>query len=222
MSPSLLERANAGLHDSLLEKISSLSSHQARILDVGCGSGAWLERLKRAGFADLTGLDLDTEQSAAAGTPIFKADLNQPDWAGLAGPYDVITSIEVIEHIENLGVYLDKLSQLVAPDGYILLTTPNVESLASRLRFLLLNQLKQFDSIGDQTHIFPVLSYTLPRMLSRRNLVETQRWGFPNDGSTRTSRGAVNLVCSLLRAFLPEPNKGDNLCLILRKGAATR
>jgi 2-polyprenyl-3-methyl-5-hydroxy-6-metoxy-1,4-benzoquinol methylase len=219
METSLHERANSGLHDSLLAHIPQSIARDAPILDVGCGTGAWLARLHGQGFSNLTGLDLDMQQVGVDGVKVHQADLNKPDWAGLTGPYKLITAIEVIEHIENIGVFLDRLEALLAPDGVILLTTPNVESLASRLRFLVLNELKQFDTLGDPTHIFPVLTHTLPRFLARRSLYEVERWGFPEGGRTTTSRGIVNAIAAALRVFLPEPNQGDNLCirLALRK-----
>jgi 2-polyprenyl-3-methyl-5-hydroxy-6-metoxy-1,4-benzoquinol methylase len=222
MSAKLAERANAGLHGSLLSRLPTALTPDSPILDVGCGTGAWLSRLQEAGYRNLHGLDLDTRQSANAGISIQQADLNAPAWPELPGPFALITAIEVIEHIENVGNFLDNLETHLADDGAVIITTPNVESIASRLRFLVLNELKQFDTIGDPTHIFPVLTHTLPRFLARRRLHEVERWGFPDDGTTITSRGAVNLAASVLRVFLPEPNKGDNLCLILRKRGDSR
>jgi 2-polyprenyl-3-methyl-5-hydroxy-6-metoxy-1,4-benzoquinol methylase len=212
-----VERANNGLHESLLRHLPAGLERDDPILDVGCGSGAWLARLYSHGFANLTGIDGDVAQSSCAHARIERADLNQPQWGSVNGRFVLITAIEVIEHIENIGTFVDSMASLLAPGGSILLTTPNVESLASRLRFLLRCELKQFDSIGDPTHLFPVISATLPRVLERRQLRIAERWGFPADGSTITSRGWVNVLCTILRPFLPETIPGDNLCLLIRR-----
>ena len=51
------ERANSGLHESLLGRLPGALKKDDPILDVGCGTGAWLARLHAEGFTDLTGID---------------------------------------------------------------------------------------------------------------------------------------------------------------------
>lgn len=213
----LTERASPGLHEALLEHLPAGVSSDAPILDVGCGTGAWLARLAGRGFKNLTGIDYDTDQTRIKAARIERVDLNEADWAPISGRFALVTAIEVVEHVENLGIFFDCLAHVVDDGGTILITTPNVESLASRLRFLLLNQLKQFDSIGDSTHIVPVLTATLPRIIGRHGLRVAECWGYPSNGRTLTSRGWVNLLCAGLRLVLPEPIGGDNLCLKLVK-----
>ncbi|MBV9695504.1 MAG: class I SAM-dependent methyltransferase [Gammaproteobacteria bacterium] len=213
--PAGTERANPGLHESLLEHLPPDLASGAPILDVGCGTGAWLGRLHARGFRNLTGIDYDTAQSTSAPARIERVDLNRDDWSPLTEQYSLITAIEVAEHIENLGNFFDRLQHHLADGGAILLTTPNIASLAARLRFLLLNQLKQFDSLGDPTHITPLVLATLPRLLKRHGLRITAHWGFPADGRTLTSRGWVSALCAALRPVLPETVPGDNLCMTL-------
>jgi SAM-dependent methyltransferase len=212
------ERANSGLHESLLAQLPAGLDNSAAILDVGCGAGAWLARLHGRGFVNLTGIDLDVDQASFPFAQFEQVDLNVPHWSAVRDRYRLITAIEVVEHVENIGSFFDNLASLLAPNGTILLTTPNVESLAARVRFLALCQLKQFDSIGDPTHLFPMLSATLPRVLQRRGLRVSERWGFPADGRTLTSRGWVNAVCTLARPWLPEPVPGDNVCMRIERG----
>jgi len=216
----LSERATAGLHEALLQRLPANLKADAPILDVGCGTGAWLARLAARGFSNLTGIDRDTAQRAANTGRVACVDLNQPDWTPLDTRFALITAIEVVEHVENLGVFFDRLQHYLADDGAILMTTPNIGSLAARVRFLLLNQLKHFDTIADATHLVPVVLETLPRLLQRHGLHINEYWGFPADGHTITSRGSVNLLCRVLRTVLPESVPGDNLCLKLLKSRA--
>jgi len=216
----LSERATAGLHAALLQRLPAGLKADAPILDVGCGSGAWLARLAAHGFCNLTGIDLDTAQRAANTGRVACVDLNQPDWTPLDTRFALITAIEIVEHVENLGIFFDRLHYYLDDDGAILMTTPNIGSLAARVRFLLLNRLKHFDSIADATHLTPIVLETLPRLLHRHGLHISEYWGFPSDGRTITSRGGVNLLCRVLRTVLPESVPGDNLCLKLVKKRA--
>jgi 2-polyprenyl-3-methyl-5-hydroxy-6-metoxy-1,4-benzoquinol methylase len=214
---SLNERATSGLHESLISRIPAPIQPDDPILDIACGTGAWLARLRERGFVALTGIDFDIQQTQFAGARILQADLNEAPWPVSAATYKLITAIELVEHIENFGVFFAQISRLLAADGVVMMTTPNIESLAARLRFLLLNELKQFDSIGDPTHLFPVVTATLPRILARHGLKIVTRWGYPYGGTTRSSRLSVNALTRALRLILREPVPGDNLCLILQK-----
>ena len=212
-SVSLVERANFGLHDSLEARVVASTRPDARILDVGCGTGAWLTRLSRHGFTNLAGVDLNTEQSLASGLRVTRANLDGPAWPEIEGGYDLVTCIEVYEHIENPGQFLGNIANILAPGGELLLTSPNVESLASRLRFLATGSLKQFDHLGDATHITPLLSYTFPKLLERKGLRIAERWSFPEGNGTLSSRPWVNWVTGLMRFAIPEPIGGDNVCM---------
>ena len=215
MIDELIERANSGLHESLLLRLPGKLLHEARILDVGCGTGAWLRRLYAAGFVNLYGLDVDVDQVRFDGAEFLRADLNAAKWP-LTGRFDLISAIEVIEHLDNLGLFLDNVRRHLADGGYCLITTPNVESLASRLRFIIRGSLKQFDEIGDPTHVTPIFLTPLSRVLQSHGLEVTERWGYPQTGRTVSSRAVVNWVTALLRPFLRESVPGDNLCLLVR------
>jgi 2-polyprenyl-3-methyl-5-hydroxy-6-metoxy-1,4-benzoquinol methylase len=210
---NLLERANFGLHDAIEARVVSAFSREARILDVGCGTGAWLSRLAQRGFFNLSGVDLNVDQSRSSGLRVDCVNLDAPNWPAVAGGFDLITCIEVFEHIENPGQFLGNLENLLAPGGELLLTSPNVESLASRLRFLATGSLKQFDHLGDATHITPLFSYTFPKLLARKGLRIAERWSFPEGHRTLTSRSWVNWVTAALRIVISEPVGGDNVCM---------
>ncbi len=218
MSGILVERAVSGLHESLILRTSSLVGHSAPILDLGCGSGAWLKRLAQHGFSNLAGIDQDISQISSSAAYFVQGDLDSiSDWPVPAKSYDLITAIEVIEHLSNIGHFLAQISKLLAPDGYLLLTTPNILSLAARLRLLVHADMKQFGKLGDQTHLFPVVLGTFPRLLARHQLQLVDHWGYPADGRTLTSRGTANLMARMLRIFLPEPVPGDVLCMLIRR-----
>ena len=107
MSSILVEHSVSGLHESLLLKISGLIDHSDPILDLGCGSGAWLARLTRHGFTDLAGIDQDISQTPGDAACFVQGDLDSAAaWLVLNDRYKLITAIEVIEHLSNIGNFL--------------------------------------------------------------------------------------------------------------------
>ena len=80
---------------------------------------------------------------------------------------DLALAVEVIEHIENPGLFLAELARLRRPGGLALFTTPNLRSAQAKLLFALGDRLKQFDSKGDATHITPIVFFPFTRLLNR-------------------------------------------------------
>ena len=213
----LAERANVGLHDHLIDKVQDLTDDKTiRIFDIGCGSGAFLRRLADLGYTDLTGLDI--EPPALTGVKCIRADLDEFDVTDECPRVDLITAIEVVEHVENLGHFLSSASKLLKPNGLMLLTTPNLHSVEARLRFLASGNLKQFDEIGDPTHIAPIFRIPFKRALMRHQFIVEKEWGFPLDGSSPTSRPVLRLLARIVsRLGVPEVLAGDNLIILAQK-----
>jgi 2-polyprenyl-3-methyl-5-hydroxy-6-metoxy-1,4-benzoquinol methylase len=97
-----------------------------RILDVGCGKG--LEAPLLGQFGELWGIDLskqgveEAKRSYPAGT-FVAGDLYT---AGLpSGTFDVVTAIEVIEHVPDQRACLQRCCEMLRPGGYLVLTVPN-------------------------------------------------------------------------------------------------
>ena len=211
----LLERTVPGLHEALIQSLPKLS-YDTPILDIGCGSGAWLERLAKAGYNSLHGIDQDVNQFETKKATCSAANLDYDDLGLGNQKFGLITAIEVIEHLENPGRIFYHVAKHLEPDGYFLVTTPNIHSVGCRLRFLVTGNLKSFDSKGDQTHIYPVLLTALNRVLPRYSLKIVKKWGYPAKGSL-ISRPSTQIIASLLEAIFPNPDPGDTLCLLIQK-----
>ena len=213
------ERANAGLHPHILHRIAALVPDKSlRILDVGCGTGIMLGRLASLGYSNLHGLDIAPPDQSMAGVSFTACDLDDCKTPFEASSQDLIVSVEVFEHIENLGSLLAELARLLTNDGRLLVTTPNVHSIEARLRFLMLGRLKQFDEIGDPTHITPVFLHPFKRLLRRHDLELVEVWGYPLDGRSPTSRRALRWASGLLKwVGLHASIPGDQLCMLIRR-----
>ncbi|QEH78940.1 bifunctional 2-polyprenyl-6-hydroxyphenol methylase/3-demethylubiquinol 3-O-methyltransferase UbiG [Sphingomonas sp. C8-2] len=100
-----------------------------RAADVGCGAGLLAEPLARMGAA-VTGIDAAPENVAVARHHAEKQRLAIDYRAGgveaLAGEsFDLVTSMEVIEHVADPAAFVARLAALLAPNGIMILSTPN-------------------------------------------------------------------------------------------------
>lgn len=139
-------------------------------------------RLQRLGFT-VTAADVDGGQfSAEAEHHVL--DFDDPTWSQtLDGPFELITAIEIVEHLENPTAFLRSTASLLAPGGVALVTTPNVDSLPARIKFLLKGRLRAMDEWGDPTHITPLTWWTFTnRLVPRTGLELVERRGFPEGG----------------------------------------
>jgi SAM-dependent methyltransferase len=213
---ALAERTMGGLHEFLVGVIESLRiSRTARILDVGCGTGALVSRLSRHGFENAIGVDLDPPQNM--GNLVFhRLDLNHHEDLKL-GQFDLVTCVEVIEHIENIGNLLDYIKSTLAPDGIAIITTPNIESTRARIRALISTKVPHFDEKSDPTHLMPILRDSLEKMLVRRDMSIERSMNYPADQSKTVAYGkAVRFARNLTKLVVKDELYGDNLVHIIR------
>ena len=97
-------------------------------LDVGCGAGLVCEPLARLG-ADVTGIDAAPENAAAAQAHAAGQGLSVRYVAGevgaLKGKFDLVTALEVIEHVTVPAAFIAQLAARLTEGGLMILSTPN-------------------------------------------------------------------------------------------------
>ena len=113
-------------HAAVLEYIRALPLGKMQILDVGCGVGAYTEKLTQ--FGPVTGIDLS--ESA-----IQMARQRCPSAAFLVGSvchtslpakhYDLVVSQEVIDHVDNQVTFVSRVSTVLKDGGYCVLSCAN-------------------------------------------------------------------------------------------------
>jgi len=99
-----------------------------RAADVGCGAGLLAEPLARMG-AEVTGLDAAPENIEAARAHALGQGLEIDYRVGgveaLTGRYDLVTAMEVVEHVAEVPLFLEGLAGALAPGGLLIMSTPN-------------------------------------------------------------------------------------------------
>lgn len=127
--PSLLGGLLASFKpDSLVKMIGDLRpTISSAILDVGCGSGALLDRLAAAGFTNLRGADafISSDLVTRHGARIAKAEL-----ADVPGRFDLIMFHHSLEHVADPGATLAQAHNMLNPGGHCLVRVPTVSSIA--------------------------------------------------------------------------------------------
>tara|TARA_B100001123_G_C15073425_1_gene932540 strand:- start:229 stop:954 length:726 start_codon:yes stop_codon:yes gene_type:complete len=101
-----------------------------KILDIGSGGGLLCEPLNRLG-AEVTGIDASKNNIEVAKLHAKEMNLNikyihsSPENINLKNKFDVILNMEVIEHVADTDLFMEKCSQLVKNDGIIFVATIN-------------------------------------------------------------------------------------------------
>jgi 2-polyprenyl-3-methyl-5-hydroxy-6-metoxy-1,4-benzoquinol methylase len=103
-----------------------------RLLDVGAASGILLEEAAQLGFEG-EGVEPSRQLAKRAVERGLKVHLGTFPHGEVSGRYDVITLVDVIEHVPNPVQLLEDIAEHLAPNGVGVLTTPDVEALAARI-----------------------------------------------------------------------------------------
>lgn len=127
--------AMPGIHQQFLPffKENAENSH-IKVLDVGAGHGAFSKKLYELGY-DVSACDLFPEIFYFDKIECRKSDLTKP-LPYKDNTFDVIVALEVMEHILDHEIFFQEAQRILKPSGKLFISTPNILSLKSRIRFL--------------------------------------------------------------------------------------
>jgi len=209
---------NKGLHEFVCQRVVARYARPGvRAADLGAGPGAMAARLRAMG-CDVVAVDRDSKDFAAE-VPHVCLDFDQPDFAATLGcrSFGLVTAIEVIEHVESPIGFLRNIGRLLAAGGVAVLTTPNVDSVPARSKFLLKGKIRTMDEHSEPTHISPVFFDLLRRQfLPRAGLRLCDHLVFPPNSYQLTRKPIAWALRLASFAFSGDALLGDNHVFVLQ------
>lgn len=127
--------ANAHTRMSLM---ASFIPKNKKVLDVGCGNGIFFTFIKSP-KKNFYGIDASPTAILSAKKRCFQAkvsDLHQK-FPYSDNTFDYVTAGEIIEHIYDTDFFLSEIKRVLKPNGFLVLSTPNLATLGRRFMLLL-------------------------------------------------------------------------------------
>lgn len=182
-----------------------------RALDVGCGAGLLCEPLARLGAA-VTGLDAAPANVTAAIGHAEKSGLAIDYRAGGIeemdmAPFDLVSCMEVIEHVEEPALFVSHLARMLRPDGLLILSTPNR---TARSRLAMITLAEGLNLVPKGTHDWSrfLKPEELEELLADAGLGVIDRAGIafhPGKGFVRSEDMAINYILTAVHGNSAAP-----------------
>ena len=225
----------AARNELILWAISSYFPQARTLLEVGCGTGIVLSRI-RTGLPELhlTGADLLHVALDVARTRVPDADFAQVDIRHLpyVEEFDIVCALDVLEHIDEDAAALEQIAHALRPGGGVVISVPQHMWLWSaadeygrhRRRYSRRTLLRQLDEAGfDTMRATSSVSFLLPIVaISRfrhRRLSDTydpfREFGLPH-GVNRLLKWVMSAERRLIRSGVSLP-VGSSLTVVARK-----
>ncbi|MEH6715073.1 bifunctional 2-polyprenyl-6-hydroxyphenol methylase/3-demethylubiquinol 3-O-methyltransferase UbiG [Parasphingorhabdus flavimaris] len=175
-------------------------------LDVGCGAGLLCEPLARMG-AKVTGLDAAPENIAAARAHAepqrLDIDYRNEAIENFGGrDHDLVTSLEVLEHVDDPQAFIDGLAKALADDGLMIISTPNRTAM-SKLLLVELAEITGQIPRGTHHHDQFITPEELEKMLGNAGLQVTDTTGLsysPAKGFALSDNLKLNYLMTVVKA----------------------
>jgi glycosyltransferase involved in cell wall biosynthesis/2-polyprenyl-3-methyl-5-hydroxy-6-metoxy-1,4-benzoquinol methylase len=184
------------------------------IVDLGCGQGRCARSLEGM-FDRYVGCDVVRYDGfpRAESVHFRTVDLNKPPYPLEGASASVVIAIETIEHVENPRALVREMARVVRPGGWIVVTTPNQLSLASKSYLVLRNEFQAFREAPGlyPAHITALVEEDLTRIARECGLVEV--------GVRYTDRGRIPFTAKHWPALLGARGRwfSDNVVMLARR-----
>jgi 2-polyprenyl-3-methyl-5-hydroxy-6-metoxy-1,4-benzoquinol methylase len=163
--------SGVAIYDLVQAALNECGISAGTLLDVGCGNGGLFQRVRHR-VGRYIGLDIVRYDGFPDGAEFVASNLE-----GSRLPFDdasleVVACIETVEHVENPRALMRELARLVKPGGWVLVSTPNQLSLASKLCLLTKDEFLHFQERPGlyPAHISALLEVDLRRMARETGL----------------------------------------------------
>ncbi|MHC4946202.1 MAG: class I SAM-dependent methyltransferase [Planctomycetota bacterium] len=208
-----------GLHEKAFEVFSQHVPTGSRVLELGCGPGAFTKRLLDHGY-EVMPSDLDPKISFDR--IARRIDLNIPFRRKFNGEqFDAACLIEVLEHVENPRHVLRELLPLLKNKGILFVSTPNASGLYSRMRFFFTGEMASFtdSDYRGKGHMTPLTFWHLRNMFKELPLEIIENRFYDGPFMPPNSLGDVAKAFGwiFMRPLMFGKVGGSNLIFVLRK-----
>lgn len=124
-----------GFHDNAWLSVLGLKSSECgKLLDVGCGNGVFLARMRKLGW-DVVGVEPDGQAADIArrqfGLEVFEGTLEQAGFPDRS--FEAVSLSHVIEHVYDPAALLRECRRVLKPGGKLVIVTPNTNSLGHKV-----------------------------------------------------------------------------------------
>jgi 2-polyprenyl-3-methyl-5-hydroxy-6-metoxy-1,4-benzoquinol methylase len=210
-----------------------------RVLHLGCVDSGLLDqrlsaqtllhgRLAKAA-GEIWGLDLDrsgVERLREIGfARVFTGSAEQPPKEIPEGYFEVVVAGEIIEHVRNAGQFLDAAARLLAPEGELIITTPNALRFYNSVPAIMRREFIHPDHLSWYTpHTLctaaEASALEVHRLLVYDNIPRARMTGVRNPAAW-VVRGLCNASITILHASLVRlfPYLSDGLILVCRRNS---
>lgn len=204
-----------------LKKLTS-RKRRGRLLDIGCGTGVFLELVKEKGAFQGEGIEAAPRFADFCRKKGIKVHEGEFESVPLpTDSFEVVTMWDILEHLDDPRGVLLKVSRLLKRGGVLFVKVPNIRSLNRTAAGLLLGVKGKVIFVRDHPlrHLFYFSPATLSKMVSAAGLevmeVRTEESAFSTFSANRLRRAIKTLLQGVLR-LLPFRLK-DEVVLLARK-----
>jgi SAM-dependent methyltransferase len=127
----------AAVIETASRRLASEHTRQLRHLDIGAGRGELIEELRRSIPLRSAACDFHIDRFAVKDIPCTQVNFNIQKLPYPDCQFDLVTSSEVLEHLENYRALLREAFRVAANGGTVVVTTPNVLNVNSRVRYMI-------------------------------------------------------------------------------------
>ncbi len=179
-----------------------------RILDVGCGGGLLSEPMARLG-AEVVGIDASDRNIEIAKIHAKKNNLNikylcsSPEKLKIEKKFDVLLNMEIVEHVDDLNLFLNSCSKLLKPNGIMFVATINKTLKSYLFAIIGAEYILRWLPIGTHDWEKFVKPEDLIKLLSNHKLnldeVNGLKFNFFNDNWNFSSDNSVNYIAKFIK-----------------------
>lgn len=185
-------------------------------LDLASGNGALSQQLLDVG---LNVASTSWDGQCQLPIPVYPLNLDlafNPDSVG-GRRYDLVCAIEIIEHVENPAGFMRSCAEVLAPGGLLIVSTPNVESSAARLQWLIHGypQIFSTEEVHNNRHISMIWRQGMDYFVEKAGLVVQEKHLLGPVSGSRPPSIIKRAAYGLMQRWLPGDLAGNSRLYVM-------